>query len=435
MRHWMILFLFAIIAADSNAAPKIGPAFDCAKAATPIEKEICSSDLLSFLDLYLADIYQLSLKKTPEEAEELKKAQRDWLKNARNNRCLKGDFSWSSDEHTLGIDAVSTKHLEKCYVLRTAEIIHRPCDDEELCNRYKKILSEVHKIPELMSTIGSDEQEFLIEYGKKYNALKALDPAEKYVLDKRSEHVLADIFSKCFGVRPSIYYRNGNFFIVQYFGSTVCGGISIPSNEKENLCIQNGAVVAVDNFWQCKGKNNANAILQALVPIINTTNFSEKIENFSSYDSQNSYRSTPESYLISTISSLPLLTYNHPALYSPETMDWIDSNHLLMLAAIGDYKDNALTILQDLKYMHAAIIKEENWQEKLSGIITTQERRFLGFGVEDQRIMKSSVVGTIYTLHDVYILSWARVYKYGDMQKTLQTIDKLILAIESKIEK
>lgn len=426
----LILFTF-LFCAHSHASPKIGPSFNCEKASTKVEVEICSNPFLSFLDLYLSDIYKLALEKDPENNEKLKSEQRKWLKNARNNLCLQDDFSWSELAKEHGIDSVSTTNLEKCYVLRAAELNLLPCDEEALCNKYKEILSKVSTIPELMSTIGSSDADFFRNYGNKFNLSNSLDPAEKYIIDKYSESVIADLFTKCYSARPSIYYRDDNFFIAQHWGSTTCGGTSQMSNQKENLCIQGGSVVSVDNYWQCKGKNNVKSILQALTPIITTTNFSEVIENFSSYDSQSASRSTPESYLISTITSLPFLTYNHPSLYSKETMDWIDSNHNLILAVLGDYKENALTILRDAKYMYASIAKEENWQQKLTTIVENQERRFLGFDVDDKRIMNSHVVGTIYTLHDAYVLVWARIYKYGDMKKTIDTIEKLIHAIES----
>lgn len=431
MKILSLIFLYFLFPLQSTAANNLGPSFNCQKASTKIELEICSSKLLSFLDLYLSDIYKLSLKKFPENVDNLKKSQRDWLKNHRDNSCLKGDFSWSSYADQYGIDAISTTNLEKCYVLRATEIGQLPCYDPELCNKYKNILSKISKIPELMSSIGSDEENFLIEYGRKFNSLENIDPAERYVLDKYSEYVLEDLFPKCFGVRPSIYYQNGNFFIIQYFGSTVCGGTSIISNQKANLCIKNNSVVNIDSYWECINKVDTDSILEMLTIIIKNEKFSETIENIRSYDSQSSFISTSESYLLSVLTYFPFLTYNHPSLYSTKTMDWIDNNHQLFLSILGNYKKDVLTILNYAKYMHKAIIQEENWQQKLTHIVETQERHSLGFNVDDERIMNSRIVGTIYNLRDFYILAWARVYKYGKFQNTINTIDKLIVAIET----
>lgn len=113
-------------------------------------------------------------------------------------------------------------------------------------------------------------------------------------------------------------------------------------------------------------------------------------------------------------------------------MDWIDSNHNLIMKILGGHKENALTILRDAKYMYASISKEENWQHQLTSIVENDERRFLGFDVDDKRIMNTNVIGTIYTLHDIYVLVWARVYKHGDIQKTINTIEKLIITIETQ---
>jgi uncharacterized protein len=57
--------------------------FDCAKAAAPIEKLICSDEATSKLDADLAAVYKAAMQKT-DKSDDLKLQQRAWLKEKRN---------------------------------------------------------------------------------------------------------------------------------------------------------------------------------------------------------------------------------------------------------------------------------------------------------------------------------------------------------------
>lgn len=60
-----------------------GPSFDCAKAATGIEIQICSSPELASLDLQLSETYKRLLSDSQDKAAE-KREQMDWIKTKRN---------------------------------------------------------------------------------------------------------------------------------------------------------------------------------------------------------------------------------------------------------------------------------------------------------------------------------------------------------------
>jgi uncharacterized protein len=72
----IIFMLFLLLSAASCFAA--GPSFDCAKAATSVEKMICADAELSRLDVELARVYDTALKKSTDQAA-LKQQQRDWL--------------------------------------------------------------------------------------------------------------------------------------------------------------------------------------------------------------------------------------------------------------------------------------------------------------------------------------------------------------------
>jgi uncharacterized protein len=78
MRIIGLLTLFAVGAAAHAAS------FDCAKAATPTEKLICSNQRISDLDEYLGRYYLTARAEVGRGAACLAPNQRDWLRTVRN---------------------------------------------------------------------------------------------------------------------------------------------------------------------------------------------------------------------------------------------------------------------------------------------------------------------------------------------------------------
>ena len=78
MRFIALLTLFAV-SVTSHAA-----SFDCAKAATPTEKLICSNQRISDLDEYLGRYYQTARAEVGRGGQCLAPNQRDWLRTVRN---------------------------------------------------------------------------------------------------------------------------------------------------------------------------------------------------------------------------------------------------------------------------------------------------------------------------------------------------------------
>jgi uncharacterized protein len=66
----------------SSAAGSAG--FDCAKAASAVEKAVCADSALSNLDEYLARYYSAALEALGDGVSCLKSDQRNWLKTVRN---------------------------------------------------------------------------------------------------------------------------------------------------------------------------------------------------------------------------------------------------------------------------------------------------------------------------------------------------------------
>ncbi|MGF6761431.1 uncharacterized protein P3T24_001744 [Paraburkholderia sp. GAS33] len=68
----------------STAAFAEGPAFDCSKASSKVEKMICADPTLSSTDSVNADIYK-EVVQTADNPNQVKQEQRQWLKT--RNAC------------------------------------------------------------------------------------------------------------------------------------------------------------------------------------------------------------------------------------------------------------------------------------------------------------------------------------------------------------
>lgn len=84
MRRLALLALALLLPALPAAAQE-GPSFDCAKAATKVEKQICEDWTLSAFDRWVAQLYkELRGALDAKGQEALKAEQRAWLKEERN---------------------------------------------------------------------------------------------------------------------------------------------------------------------------------------------------------------------------------------------------------------------------------------------------------------------------------------------------------------
>lgn len=81
---------------EKTNTSKISASFDCAKAATNIEKMICGSAAIAKLDVDLAQRYTSLIKLAPQDKKLAQTEQREWLKERNQcstERCLKESYS------------------------------------------------------------------------------------------------------------------------------------------------------------------------------------------------------------------------------------------------------------------------------------------------------------------------------------------------------
>ncbi|WP_157649967.1 lysozyme inhibitor LprI family protein [Burkholderia ubonensis] len=98
-----------LLLAISTAAFADGPAFNCAKASSNVEKMICGDSALSGADSVNADLYKEVLR-TSDNPNQVKQEQRQWLKvrNAcRSLDCLAKAYSdrYNALEHDRRVNS------------------------------------------------------------------------------------------------------------------------------------------------------------------------------------------------------------------------------------------------------------------------------------------------------------------------------------------
>jgi uncharacterized protein len=81
-----LLAAFAAVFAAAGAAPHAS--FDCAKAATPVEKLVCADDALAALDVQMAAVFGKLVTAHPASAAGIRSDQRAWL--LQRTQCLEG---------------------------------------------------------------------------------------------------------------------------------------------------------------------------------------------------------------------------------------------------------------------------------------------------------------------------------------------------------
>jgi len=88
MTHMKTAIIAALLLAASTVAFADGPSFDCAKAASSVEKTICGNDLLQRLDIALSKNYKSMMAvsaELPGGVQDLRQEQKAWV--AKRNKC------------------------------------------------------------------------------------------------------------------------------------------------------------------------------------------------------------------------------------------------------------------------------------------------------------------------------------------------------------
>ena len=121
---WLALLLLAALAAPPAEAAKPKPSFDCRKATTDVEKQICGVPEYAKLDREIASLFGKALKSLPPaDAAKLKAGQVKWL--AERDQCIDlihGDPPVFAEVHVCIGDALRKRAKELTDTVATGKL-------------------------------------------------------------------------------------------------------------------------------------------------------------------------------------------------------------------------------------------------------------------------------------------------------------------------
>lgn len=202
MNKYLLVFLMVcgVLEASPGGVENIsGPSFNCGKASTEIEKEICfgsNAEELKRLDLYMSDLYGFLIRNV-EDPRSLRKSQQKWLQY-RDINYLKSDVS--SGEWNV---CTGKKQLSICYSTRIAELY----DVGENVNGFSDFIYERYWL-------------VLDGFGKRpKNKIEKLLYRNQFEVDFLSE-------GDCVYQNESVVKYDPPSLVTLISGSAVCGGTS-----------------------------------------------------------------------------------------------------------------------------------------------------------------------------------------------------------------
>lgn len=163
---------FFLLLSTTVCAPALGASFNCAKAATPLEKTICNSVRLDKADTKLGEVYG-SLRKmlSAPEKERLKTEHVAWLKQ-RTMFCDARDVNCLLPVYEARVSVLSARLEDRaqraCYEAATNNMETKACAsqgldnaDAELDRVYKEIMERIKDDPKAVETLKASQRKWL----------------------------------------------------------------------------------------------------------------------------------------------------------------------------------------------------------------------------------------------------------------------------------
>lgn len=149
LRRAAVVFAFSAASALMLAMPPAraaGPSFDCAKAATPIERAICGDATLGDLDAQLAAAQRATIAADPARRDAMLAAARDWLV-LRNRECAAAEVACLTRVYRARLDALAKGATPTTPIASSAPAAGALVAPGAVCNRfvdlYRKWLGSV----------------------------------------------------------------------------------------------------------------------------------------------------------------------------------------------------------------------------------------------------------------------------------------------------
>lgn len=396
----ILMALLPPASADWSDYSVDSPSFECGRASTDLEKEICTTEQLRALDKYLAFVYRLGL--AADNSDNLRREQREWLKYRKE--CYEGN----TEDRSSYYSAITP--LSECYSDRISAIVTSYKIDRDI--EFYKNLSEYFGF-NLPGSFNSDSEEFV--YFR--NLARYIDGYVNW---------------HCSYIPEKIFYDDGRILKTLIRGSTTCGGTSHGLTATYIYCNKDGDYYSA-SVWEC-GNKDVSAV-RFLFDYLQIYSFQE----FLASDRRNEQNNV----IIDYVYSIPIHALAEPdkfrsrrRVFSDSFVKYGVSNLDRLLAIVESYEEDVLHVVKGLVCAKDMILKSEDWMRVLGNAERTgfnmarqwYGRQFEGCGQYDVRI-----IGQRYTEKELYVNLWAQLYNAGGFEAASRALADLQDTLEGML--
>jgi uncharacterized protein len=371
----------------SDDGPQIAsPSFNCAKARTNVEKEICSSNLLSGLDIWLSEVYKKSLNIG--NSKKVKSEQLLWLKS--RSSCL----SKSRNGY------YGRSGLEECYSNRIRELIEQNKIDTNT-EFYRKLAKRMGvKIPIGFKSAG-----------------------EGFVFSINISEQMTGFFDDhCNYNKETVVYYKSPILITTVNGSTVCGGTSHAISAKNQYCEKDGEFYK-GSVWACKPENIIDK--DFLLSYIAANSFLDFYGDRTKESNNNIFIDYLYSFPIHSLSE----SSNHVRLsrvFSDSYIKIIEDNIELFLGIAELHKEDFNDVVLGMSCVLENIKNKENWKDIFGSYKPDWSgNNWYGQQFEGCNTYNKYIIGQNYTYKELYVELWRRLYFSGGMNRAIKILKSL----------
>lgn len=381
-----------LLASDDGPQVK-SPSFDCEKAGTKVEREICSSSLLSGLDIWMSEVYKASLKVG--DSKKIKSEQRTWLKSRASclNRYREGFYGNSG--------------LETCYSNRIRTLIEQ--NNIELNHDFYNVLAK---------KMGIDIPSKFVNKGA------------EFIFSANLSQLMQGFFDgHCSYNKEEIVYYKSPILITNINGSTVCGGTSHRIYGKYEYCEKNGEFHE-GGVWVCKPENILDK--EFLLGYIAANSFDKFYTNRTVESKNNIFID----YLYSfPIHSLAETSANHPRqsrIFTDEYLKIVENNFEIFSLITKSHKGDFKEVVFGMDCALEAIKNTPNWENIFKSKPRILGKYWYGRQFKGCDTYDKHIIGEFYTYKELYVALWRHLYFSGGMDRAIRMLNKLKVSFNNQ---
>jgi len=391
----MVVFSLAAIYAsftysnDDFYEHRVLPSFNCYKASTDIEKMICENSWVSALDSVLNVYYEEALK--TESRDEVKSSQRDWMKN--RMQCVKENPA-----------TLVSAPLQQCYQYRI----------EEIRNQYG--IKDTKEILEKIS----------LKLGVLLYSSDASD-GEKFIALKNFSDLVYGLGESLCSYIPEKIYRHGEYTVsTRVHGSSVCGGTSVPANERYQYCEKENGDFIPGSVWACFDEKGYARIVTDTLKKNSYQKFFTLLRSEIT-DEKNDIKKE-QNPLIQFLYSDAIHSIASETMFSKKFLELYSGSRNLIHSLLNYDVEDYRKILSGMQCTYDMIHKSSRWEQIFESSVPTTNWQPIGnywYGKQFKGCdaYNIDIAGERYSQKELYVLFWKLFFENKTTKYAKQILD------------